>query len=127
MTDETYLWPPFSVAATAAGESILIEARGELDFAASPQLKDALLAAIERASPPREVRVDLSGVAFIDAGGVGVLVEAQELALRRGIAFAVQDARGVVLRVFEILGLAEMLQYSRSAPTAPASDLPPRS
>ena len=127
MIDETYAWPPFSVAVTAAGESILIEVGGELDCAVSPRLRAALLAAIERLGPPRDVRVDLSGVSFIDAGGVGVLVGGRELALRRGLGFAVQGARGVVHRVFEILGLAEMLEAPRSAPSTAASEMPPRS
>jgi anti-anti-sigma regulatory factor len=45
----------------------------------------------------------------MDASGIGVLISGREAARCRGLGFTVQNPQGVVLRVFEILGLTERL------------------
>lgn len=107
-------WPAFSAVAWSDGEHVRIEVAGEIDLATCPRLKWELLAAIEAATPPRKILIDLSAVTFIDARGVGVLVDGLDAARRRGVDYAVQNAQGIVLRVLDILGLAETLQLARS-------------
>ncbi|MGW5559011.1 STAS domain-containing protein [Micromonospora sp. NPDC003944] len=50
----------------------VVEARGELDMATAPQLRDNLQQLID--SGDRQVVVDLAGVGFIDSSALGTLV-----------------------------------------------------
>ncbi len=84
-------------------------------MATSLHLEVVLLATIETTTA-RGVTVDLAGVTFIDATGVKALVSGHEAARRCGVGFTVENARGIVLRVLDILGLSELL---RQTPTRP--------
>lgn len=75
---------------------------GEVDVMSVEQLRLVLHRAIEGATSG--VTVDLSGVRFIDAAGVGVLVEARNRAVARGKRLAVRRPSRVVLRILEVLG-----------------------
>ncbi len=75
---------------------------GEVDVMSVDRLRLVLHRAIEAAS--NGVTVDLSGVRFIDAAGVGVLVEARSRAVARGKRLAVRRPSRVVLRILEVLG-----------------------
>lgn len=112
MTDGLYGGPPFSVVAWQEDETVRIDVAGEIDLATSPRLKVALLSALETPTRPKEIRIDLSGVTFIDARGVGVLVAGCEAARRCGVGFAVQNPQGIVLRVLDILCLTETLRHA---------------
>ncbi|MET8088671.1 STAS domain-containing protein [Micromonospora sp. NPDC005220] len=50
----------------------VVEARGDLDMATAPQLRDNLQQLID--SGDRQVVVDLAGVGFIDSSALGMLV-----------------------------------------------------
>ncbi|MEV4763981.1 STAS domain-containing protein [Micromonospora chokoriensis] len=50
----------------------VVEARGELDMATAPQLRDNLQQLID--SGDRQVVVDMAGVRFIDSSALGTLV-----------------------------------------------------
>lgn len=102
----------FSAVAYAEGETVCIAAAGEIDMATAPKWKAVVLAAIEQPIPARDVRIDLAGVTFMDASGIGVLVSGREAARRRGVGFTVQNPQGIVLRVFEILRLTGRLTLS---------------
>ena len=106
---------PLMAAAWSEGKAVRIAVAGEIDMANSPRLKAAVLAVIERPTPPAEVKIDLSEVTFIDATGVGALVAGRQMAQRCGVGFAVQNAKGVVLRVLDILGLTEALRLADAA------------
>lgn len=113
MTEWLDTWPAFSAVAWADGDNVRIDVAGEIDLATCPRLEAELLAAIDAPAPPKRVRIDLAAVTFIDARGVGVLIDGRDAAQRRGVDYAVQNARGIVLRVLDILGLAELLQSTR--------------
>ncbi|HEX6336793.1 MAG TPA: STAS domain-containing protein [Jiangellaceae bacterium] len=98
----------FSAVACPDG-SVRIAAAGEIDMATAPKWKAVLLTAIEQQIPPRDVRIDLAEVTFMDASGIGVLISGREAARCRGVGFTVQNPHGVVLRLFEILGLTDRL------------------
>jgi anti-anti-sigma factor len=88
---------------------------GEIDMATSLNLEVVLLVTIETTTA-RRVTVDLANVTFIDAAGVDALVAGHEAARRCGVGFTVENARGIVLRVLDILGLSELLQQSPARP-----------
>src|SRR5437660_501235 len=72
------LSPPlgdFDVVVGAGAESVVIRPRGELDLATS----DRLAATLQTADSSAQVIVlDLSGLSFIDAAGLRVLIEAKQ-------------------------------------------------
>jgi len=66
----------------------LIEATGEVDLTTAPQLREALMAAINGAEKS-PVIVDLSRVDFIDSAGLALLVEARKKLAPEGRALNV--------------------------------------
>ena len=100
--------------------SVRVSVVGEIDMATAPRLRVELLAVIAAATARTDIRVDLAGVAFIDAIGVGVLVRASEAASRAGVGFCLEHPRGMVLRILDVLDLVDTLV---AAPEQPASPL----
>jgi anti-anti-sigma factor len=80
--------------------------RGELDLLTAPLVQDEL-ASVERLSD--RVVVDLADLSFIDASGLRVLAGAGRRARERGRRFTITHGRPMVRRVFELIGMADML------------------
>lgn len=93
----------FSVSLGGEGEEVVVEVRGELDVATSPDLR-ATLHPVAVAGPPRVV-VDLSGVSFIDSTGIGVLVTALKQVRARGGQMVLRSPQPMVRKVLAITGL----------------------
>jgi anti-sigma B factor antagonist len=91
----------------AAGSAVVVVA-GEIDLSSVPKLRDSLAYAL--ASPRREVVVDLAGVEFIDASGVGVLVGAASEAARTGVKFRLRRPSPSVGRVLQLAHLDGTLE-----------------
>ena len=89
-----------------AGDGVVVVA-GELDAATAGQLARRLSA------PPVVRLIDLSGVTFIDARGLRVLVDATESTANR---CRLRAASRPVVRLCEITGLTAMLR-TPAAPT----------
>jgi anti-anti-sigma factor len=90
---------PITIEQTDASASV----RGEIDAHTAPQVREAgeaLLAA------HGTVRVDLSGVTFIDSSGLGALVALTTAARDAGGDLVVVAPSRPVVRLFEISGLA---------------------
>jgi anti-sigma B factor antagonist len=66
----------------ASGESAIVHISGEVDIVAAPQLQHQLETLV--AEGHTELVLDLSGVEFIDAAGIGVLVSAYNRTARAG-------------------------------------------
>lgn len=77
--------------------------RGEIDAHTAPQVREAAEALLEAHGT---VRVDLSGVTFIDSSGLGVLVALTTAARDAGGDLVVVAPSRPVIRLFEISGLA---------------------
>ena len=82
----------------------LVYLRGELDLANAERLKDALIEAGRST-----VVVDLSDLTFTDSSGIAALLAARRTITADGSGFVLRGASGVVRRVFEITGLAQLL------------------
>ena len=81
---------------------------GEIDAHTAPLLADAV-AAWEGAV----LRLDLSGVEFVDSSGLRVLVEAhQRLGTVEGGELRLVDTSPAVRRLFDITGVAEYLHLA---------------
>jgi anti-sigma B factor antagonist len=81
----------------------VLEIDGELDLCCVPRLRDVLATAGSR------VILDLSGVTFIDASGLGVFAAAAERALRVGGAVRVVGASQQVARLVILTRLDRVL------------------
>ena len=82
--DDRETWPQgFSVTlAWSAPERAQVWVSGDLDYCTSAPLRGAVEEAVDAGA--RELVIDLSGVTFLDAGGIGVTVlAARRLGARR--------------------------------------------
>jgi anti-sigma B factor antagonist len=77
---------------------------GEIDLATAGRLRETLMAAISRSHASETMVVDLAEVTFLDARGIGVLVESHLAARRSGVNLTLHNPRGIVRRVLEAAG-----------------------
>ncbi|MFD4669252.1 STAS domain-containing protein [Lentzea sp. NPDC058450] len=91
------------------GVSILVRVGGEVDCTTAGELAECLTQAVAAVIPPAPVVVDLSGVRFLGAQGIGVLLDHQDLCLRHGSALIVVANTAAVLRPLQALELMSVL------------------
>lgn len=91
----------------STGSAIVIAASGEIDYAASPRLRDLLDQAIHSGGAP--VIVDLSAATFIDSTAIGVIIGAASKLGEVGSEMAIACTDEQILNIFQIVGLREVL------------------
>jgi anti-anti-sigma factor len=79
---------------------------GELDIATAPELVD-MLARLRHHG--HAVTVDLAEVTFMDSTGLTTLMDAHKQARSNGWSFSVKRPSPPVRRVFELAGVARIL------------------
>lgn len=84
-----------------------IEISGELDYASRSSVTDSTAELNE--DGPGDIDLDLDGVTFIDAAGVGAVVAADNEQVRRDTALNVRSRSQVVRRMFQLCGLSRLL------------------
>jgi RNA polymerase sigma-70 factor (sigma-B/F/G subfamily) len=89
------------------GEVDVVEVRGVLDLATAPRLRTVLMGCL--AGGGAHIVIDLSGVELIDCTAVGTFVRMRAHAERGGGSLRAVGARGLVLEVLEITGVAKSL------------------
>jgi anti-sigma B factor antagonist len=96
------------------GENVaVLVAGGEIDYEASPQLKEHIVSQIK--SGRRRLVLDLSSATFIDSTAIGVLVGAvTKLDEAGGGSLAVVCEHEKVLQIFEMVGLDSLIALHRS-------------
>jgi anti-sigma B factor antagonist len=96
---------PFEIQTNLAAGALRVAVVGELDLATAPELTRRLEEAGAVGGPP--IELDLSGVSFIDATGLRVLLAAQ-VRLNRGgrPGFAVIATSRAVRRLLELIGMS---------------------
>jgi anti-sigma B factor antagonist len=77
----------------------VISLEGDVDVTGAPELRDLLAGTIV---PGARILLDLTGVAFVDSSGVGVLVTAHRKAAEAEASFGLAAATPTVSRVFEL-------------------------
>jgi anti-sigma B factor antagonist len=87
---------------------------GELDIAAAATLREVLAEQILDAVTPR-VHVDLSGLAYLDSSGIGVLVAACKRVRASEGSFSMTSGGGPARRILEIAGLIDFLEVDHPA------------
>lgn len=100
---------PFHAACESVGAAVLVHVAGEIDYTTAPELAECLAEAVRSVTPPAPVVADLSGVRFLGAQGIGLLLDHQDLCLRRGSALVVVANTAAVLRPLKALELTSVL------------------
>jgi anti-sigma B factor antagonist len=95
--------------------SYVIALAGELDLSGTPDLTEALASL-----PPdaEQTFVDLSTLSFIDSSGLRLLIEAAKSAQERGAAMTLVGPTPTVQRVFQIVGVADLVPVEASLEAA---------
>jgi anti-sigma B factor antagonist len=96
----------FSLVVEQDGRGSVVRISGELDMATAPKLRECLMH-LEGTT----VTLDFSGVTFMDSGGIAVLVCAMNWARERSAELRVRGVRPAQMRVLEITGMAEELNF----------------
>jgi len=89
-----------------SGGTAVLRVAGEIDLLTVEQLRAALDQAL--AGTRRSVVVDVQGVSFVDCAGIGLLVDAQWRARRRGVRLRILPGRAVA-RTAALLDLTDPL------------------
>lgn len=102
------------VAVALEQDSVRVAMSGELDLATEAQLAHALTRVVAQA--PARVVVDLSGLEFMDARGVAVLLHARERAHAIGSRIELVTGHGEPRRLLELCGVLTRLDAVPEAP-----------
>jgi anti-sigma B factor antagonist len=81
----------------------VIAVRGEIDLFTAPQLKQAVVEAIDAGDD--RVVIDLSELTFLDSTGLGVLIGAVRRLRAKGGALAIVNTEPSIAKTFQITGL----------------------
>ena len=100
---------PFEIEVVPERERVVLAPRGEIDLS-SVNLVRAALDELEEAGF-RRIVLDLRGVTFIDSSGLRVVIEEVQ---KDGIDFAVIPGDERVQRVFEVVGLLDVVPVAEA-------------
>ncbi len=104
-------YSPLTLRSCASDGVTVIAARGEIDLATAPQLRDEI---IRHLAPGGELHLRLDAVTFIDASGLRVLLASQRRAALLDACLVLVSTSRVVDRLMELTGTAGLLDRSRS-------------
>jgi anti-anti-sigma factor len=88
------------------GHTAIVAATGEIDISNVGDLREAVTAAAEDCD---RLRLDLTGVDFIDSTGLGCLLELRSTLHHRDVVLEIVVGEGPVRQAVEITGLGELL------------------
>lgn len=109
--------PVFAVTVSDAGNGrAVVAVSGELDIATAPQL----IAAVAVLAPPATtaIAIDLSALTFIDSSGINALRAVVRAAASRGAGAVVASPSQRVVRVLELVRIAEIIPLESSLEAA---------
>lgn len=104
--------PQLTLTSSRVANVVQVVVAGEVDLATADQLRDSLLGVIEVGSGGLEIQVDLARVTFLDARGIGALLDACSAARRSRIRLTVHRPQDIVRRLLEITGVAAELSLA---------------
>jgi anti-sigma B factor antagonist len=94
-------------ASREADGTLGIRLNGEIDFTNATAVSDEIRAAVSQ-ERPNTVRVDMSGVTFLDSSGIGVLVVAYKEATAAGAEYEVVGPIPAVYEQLRLTGLVDL-------------------
>jgi anti-sigma B factor antagonist len=102
-----------SITTEEPGDIFVVRAAGEIDLSTAQALR---LAVGEAVSTHDHVAVDLTEVTFLSAEGLSILVDAWQIACRRGVRLYLVAGHRAVLRPLELTRLADSFTIVDSVP-----------
>jgi anti-anti-sigma factor len=109
--------PVFSVTVSDAGNGrAVVTASGELDIATAPQLVEAV--AVLGRPATTAIAIDLSALTFIDSSGINALRTSVRAAGSRGVGAIVASPSERILRVLELVRIADIIPLESSLEAA---------
>jgi anti-sigma B factor antagonist len=100
-----------TISVTHAAGVVTVHLSGDVDIMTVPDLRLALQQLTEVGSRATVV-VDLAGVTFLDATGLGVLVGAHRRATRAGVRFELRDPTARLRRLLAMTRLDRVLRVT---------------
>src|SRR4051794_41362872 len=100
--DATIMYQP-----TDADGIVVAHLSGELDLDRADDVRDSLNEASDLPGC-HYLHVDVSGLAFIDSYGLGVLVSVRNTAAARGVTLSLKDPSPPVCKAIEVTGLGDV-------------------
>lgn len=97
--------PSFDIELSTSGDRHVVRLRGELDLAYAGPVRAVLVEIVAS-----EVVLDLRDLTFIDASGLSALLAARRQIADQGHRLVLMGAVRAVRRVFELTGLADLLE-----------------
>jgi anti-sigma B factor antagonist len=101
---------PASAQGSEPGESVTVAVIGELDIATVPRFT-ARMGELARSGHVREMVVDLSGLTFIDAGGLRALVELRSRLEQQNAGLVLDSVPPQMGRLLRIIGPAHHFRF----------------
>ena len=98
---------------------------GDLDLATAPGLSATVASALG-STAGRDLVLDLRGLAFLDAAGLGALARLRQICQRLGGRMTIFGARGMVAELLHLTGLTELVGPVLPADRLDAVDRPRR-
>jgi len=108
---------------SAEESTCTVSLAGEIDMANAEEVLGWIRAAIDD-SGCYLLRLDLSGVGFLDSAGVRMLVMAHDYVAAKGAVLAAVNARHIVQQVLEVTGVAAALGLPSETGEPSASGVP---
>ena len=103
---------------TVDGRRVRVALAGELDYRSAADLKDEFDRIVERLAPAL-VELDLSGLTFVDATGLGLFVGLTRQLRRHDGELRLLDVPPEPMKVLELTGLDEAFDTTAKRPDAP--------
>jgi N-acetylglucosaminyldiphosphoundecaprenol N-acetyl-beta-D-mannosaminyltransferase len=97
-----------------ASETAAIQWRGDITAVTADSVASVALPLIEAKAAGSRLAVDLSGVAFVDSTGVGMMLKLKKAAKRRDVELVYEKATPAVLNVLKLTKLDEFLLGRRA-------------
>ena len=104
---------PLRASVERSGSCALVTLVGELDLATADKLRTRLLTVVRSDPPPSRVVLDVSGLHFVDAAGIAVLLAAQRALATTGGELVLRSPSRLVKRVVKVLRLEHLLPVER--------------
>ena len=99
--------PPFKVSVSASDDGVVLVIEGELDLAAAPILREALVDVTEGLEG--DLILDIGLLTFIDSSGLALFVAEHKRLRSLGHELVICAATPRAIRLFEIAGLHKVL------------------
>jgi len=107
-----------SVTRERRGAAVLVRCSGEIDVTSVRSMHVALTAALDDATAPHPVILDLTGIGFLASAGLAELASAHLRAADQNTPLRIVATGRVVLRPLEVTGMAGTLDIRRDITSA---------